>query len=131
MAFEPVEVNAARCRTCPTCCRAAEPVARGPVLREDRGMTWQYLWPFSDYRNAASGTELERAAAFRHNRRLARGLPAYLNRWGVICCVLLTASQISPAALAPLIGIAFTLALCLTLHIAHVYLLFSWHSIRQ
>ena len=84
----------------------------------------QYLWPFGQYRDAAAGSELERAAAFRHNKRLARGLPAYLNRWAMISCVLLAASAVSPAILASVLGIAFTLACCVTVHIAHVYLLF-------
>ena len=84
-----------------------------------------YLWPFGEYRNAAVGSELERAAAFRYNKALAKGLPAYLNRWSAISCLLLTASVVSPAALTPVIGIAFTVAFCMTAHIAHVYLLFS------
>ena len=84
-----------------------------------------YFWPFAHYRDAAVGSQLERAAAYRFNRRLARGLPAYLNRWAAICCLLLTASVLSPHWLAPVTGTAFTLAFCITVHIAHVYLLFS------
>ncbi len=83
-----------------------------------------YFWPFRQYRNAAVGSELERAAAYRYNRRLARSLPAYLNRWAALSCLLLAASVACPAWLAPAMGIGFALAFCMTIHIAHVYLLF-------
>jgi hypothetical protein len=83
-----------------------------------------YLWPFGEYRDARSGSELERAAAFRHNKRLAKRLPIYLSRWSAISAVLLTASMLCPASLAPALGTAFTLAFCMIVHIAHVYLLF-------
>jgi hypothetical protein len=82
-----------------------------------------YLWPFRDYRNACTGSELERAAALRHNKSLAKRLPAYLNRWSAITCVLLIASELSPAAVAPVVGVAFTLAFVMTVHIAHMWLL--------
>lgn len=84
-----------------------------------------YLWPFGQYRDASAGSEMERAAAYRYNRQLSRGLPAYLNRWLAITCLLLTASVVSPLWLAPAVGTAFTLAFCMTAHIAHVYLMFS------
>jgi hypothetical protein len=83
-----------------------------------------YLWPFDKYRDAAVGSELERAAAFRYNKRLARELPAYLNRWAMICCVLLTVAVATRGPVGAVIGTVFTLAFCMTLHIAHVYLLF-------
>jgi hypothetical protein len=82
-----------------------------------------YLWPFRDYRNACIGSELERAAALRHNKSLAKKLPTYLNRWSAISCALLTALELCPAALAPMLGIAFTLAFVMTVHIAHMWLL--------
>lgn len=84
-----------------------------------------YFWPFGHYRDAAAGSQLERAAAYRYNRQLARGLPSYLNRWAAISCLLLTASVVSPHWLSPVVGTAFTLAFCMTVHIAHVWLLFS------
>lgn len=87
-------------------------------------MKLTYLWPFRDYRNAFTGSALERAAAFRHNKILAKQLPAYLNRWSAISCVLLTASELCPAAVAPFAGVAFTIAFVMTVHIAHVWLLF-------
>lgn len=85
-----------------------------------------YLWPFDQYRDAEVGTTLERAAALRHNRRLARGLPTYVNRWSMICCLLLTGTVVSPPALSPLLGIVFTLAFCMTVHLVHVYLRFRY-----
>jgi hypothetical protein len=84
-----------------------------------------YLWPFLEYRDAGRGSELERAAAFRHNKSLSKKLPVYLNRWAAISCTLLTASAVCPAAIAPAIGTVFTLAFVVTVHIAHVWLLFS------
>lgn len=95
-----------------------------PRRRDDRAVNISYLWPFRDYRNASTGSALERAAALRHNKALARKLPAYLNRWSAISCVLLTASELCPAGLAPVAGVAFTLAFVMTVHIAHVWLLF-------
>lgn len=86
----------------------------------------EYLWPFRQYRDAEVGSTLERAAAFRHNRRLARGLPAYVNRWLMICCLLLSGTVAAPAALSPLLGVAFTLAFCMTVHLVHVYLRFRF-----
>ena len=84
----------------------------------------EYLWPFGKYRDAARGSELEQAAAFRHNKRLARELPAYLNRWSMISCLLLTGTVVSPAPLTAVLGIVFTVAFCMTVHLAHVWLLF-------
>jgi preprotein translocase subunit SecY len=85
-----------------------------------------YLWPFEQYRDAEVGTILERAAAFRHNRRLARSLPRYVNRWLMISCLLLTATVIAPPVLSALTGIAFTLAFCMTVHLLHVFLRFRY-----
>jgi hypothetical protein len=45
-----------------------------------------YGWLFRD---ADSGSALERAAALRHNRNSARWLPTYLRRWLVGGCVIL------------------------------------------
>jgi hypothetical protein len=100
-------------------------LARMWLSASTKSMRLSYLWPFGDYRDAGSGSELERAAAFRHNKRLAKGLPIYLIRWAAMSAVLLTASTLFPASLAPALGMAFTLAFCTMVHIAHVYLLFS------
>ncbi len=86
----------------------------------------EYLWPFGKYRDAAAGSELERAAALRYNQRLARELPAYLNRWAMICCALLTLSVVCPPPVSAVVGTAFTLAFCVTVHIAQLYLLFRY-----
>lgn len=87
-----------------------------------------YFWPFRGYRDAAVGSELERAAAYRYNRQLARALPAYLNRWLVLSCALLTASSVGNGWLAPVAGTAFTIAFCMTLHIGHVWLMLNRHG---
>jgi len=83
------------------------------------------FWPLGRYRDAAVGSELERAAAHRHNCQLARGLPACLNRWLALSCALLMACSVSSGWLAPVAGVAFAVAFCITLHIAHVWLLLS------
>lgn len=84
-----------------------------------------YFWPFAGYRNADVGTKLERAAAYRYNRERARGLPAYLNRWLALSCLLLSASSVSSGWLVAVTGTAFTLAFCMTLHIGHVWLMLN------
>ncbi|WP_157615794.1 hypothetical protein [Rhizobacter sp. Root404] len=54
----------------------------GPMpLRESAYRYLFYGWLFRD---ADTGTELERASALRHNRHQARWLPVYLLRWSVI-----------------------------------------------
>lgn len=88
----------------------------------------EYFWPFAAYRNAEVGTKLERAAAYRYNRQLARALPAYLNRWLALSCLLLTASSVSSGWLVPVTGTAFTLAFCVTLHIGQVWLMLNRHE---
>jgi len=87
-----------------------------------------YFWPFAGYRNADVGTKLERAAAYRYNRERARGLPAYLNRWLALSCLLLTASSVSSGWLVAVTGTAFTLAFCMTLHIGQVWLMLNRHG---
>ena len=44
-----------------------------------------YDWLFHD---ASIGSDLERAAALRHNRHSARWLPTYLWRWSVVGCLM-------------------------------------------
>lgn len=88
----------------------------------------EYFWPFGRYRDAAVGSELERAAAYRYNRELARSLPGYLHRWLALSCLLLTASSVSTGWLAPVVGTAFSIAFCLTAHIAQVWLMLNRHG---
>jgi hypothetical protein len=90
---------------------------------DDPAVQISCLWPLHDYRNAGTGSALERAAALRRHKSRARRLPAYLNRWSAICCMLLIVSVLWPAALAPAVGGAFTLAVVMTVHIASVWLL--------
>jgi hypothetical protein len=44
----------------------------------------------------------------------------------MISCLLLTGTIASPPVLSPLLGIVFTLAFCMTVHLVHVYLRFRY-----
>lgn len=55
-----------------------------------------YAWLFRD---ASAGSELERAAALRHNRSLSKWLPTYLRRWLVIGATILGLTWWSERAL--------------------------------
>ena len=44
----------------------------------------------------------------------------------MITCVLLTGTVVSPAPLIPVLGIGFTVAFCMTVHLVHLYLLFRY-----
>lgn len=39
----------------------------------------KFLWPVGVFRDASKGNKLERAAAYRHNRRARGCLPQYMN----------------------------------------------------
>ena len=82
-----------------------------------------WFWPFGQFRDADRGSLLERAAAQRHNRALARELPACINRWAMLSAVLLILSQISQARLAQFFGILFSVSFCGVVHFTHVWLL--------
>jgi hypothetical protein len=71
---------------------------------------------------------LERAAAHRHNRELSLGLPAYINRWGMLAAVLLILTQVAPARVAPFFGVLFTVAFCALVHLVRVWTLFRRSS---
>jgi hypothetical protein len=88
-----------------------------------------YGWLFRD---ANSGSDLERAAALRHNRSLSKWLPTYLRRWFVIGSALLglgawTERELDNPVLAATLAVAFVLVvvfltvtlLCWTLLSAH------------
>jgi di/tricarboxylate transporter len=55
-----------------------------------------YGWLFRD---ASAGSELERAAALRHNRSLSKWLPTYLRRWLVVGAMILGLAAWSERAL--------------------------------
>ena len=55
-----------------------------------------YAWMFRD---ASAGSELERAAALRHNRSLSKWLPTYLRRWLVIGALIFGLARWSERAL--------------------------------
>jgi len=50
---------------------------------------YRYLFYGWLFRDADSGSTLERSAALRHNRRQARWLPTYMGRWAVLGAVLI------------------------------------------
>ncbi|NML17458.1 hypothetical protein [Azohydromonas caseinilytica] len=52
-----------------------------------RTLLYRYFFFGWLFRDASTGTALERAAAWRHNRSQARWLPTYMRRW--MCCGLL------------------------------------------
>jgi hypothetical protein len=52
-----------------------------------RTLLYRYFFFGWLFRDASTGTALERAAAWRHNRNQARWLPTYMRRW--LCCGLL------------------------------------------
>jgi len=54
---------------------------RSASLSASVGRYFFYGWLFRD---ANAGSELERAAALRHNRSLSKWLPTYLRRWLVV-----------------------------------------------
>jgi hypothetical protein len=59
---------------------ATRPAAPTPSLRTSLYRYWFYGWLFRD---ADSGSPMERAIALRHNRQQARWLPTYMRRWAV------------------------------------------------
>jgi hypothetical protein len=83
-----------------------------------------HLWPLGEYRDVDCGNLLQRSAAFRHNRELARRLPAYINRWALISGVLLILTQVVPGRIGSFFGVMFAVAFCGALHLGHLWLLF-------
>ena len=84
-----------------------------------------YLWPLGSYRDADHGSMMERAAAFRHNEKLARSLPLYINRWAVSASVELILTQLLPAALVPAVAILFTGSICALTLFTAIWMLFK------
>ena len=87
-----------------------------------------YGWLFQD---AHLGTDLERAAALRHNRTSARWLPTYLMRWTVVGAAIagfeLSAERAFDSAL-----ISAALAVALVLVIVHLLVtLLCWVGLRR
>ncbi len=81
------------------------------------------FWPFEQFRDADRGTPLERAAAQRHNRELARSLPGCINRWAMLSAVLLILCQVCQARLAQFFGVLFSVSFCGVVHFTHVWAL--------
>ena len=75
------------------------------------GRYFFYGWLFRD---ASIGSDLERAAALRHNRSLSKWLPTYLRRWlvvGSVTLILATWSErnLDNALLSAALAVAFVL----------------------
>jgi len=68
---------------------------------------------------------MERAAAVRENKTLARSLPTYINRWATCTFLELILTETTPAFIAPLFGLFFSVSFCLLMHLIHAWLLFK------
>jgi hypothetical protein len=85
----------------------------GPSLQTAIYRYFFYGWLFRD---ASSGSALERAAALRHNRNRARWLPTYLRRWAVCAASLVAFETWAEQALDnALVSAALAVALILVL----------------
>ena len=84
-----------------------------------------YLWPFTAYRDAGCGSNLERAAALRHNRQLSKSLPTYINRWAMSASVELILLEVMPAALVPAIATLFTVSVCALMLFVTIWMMFK------
>lgn len=88
-----------------------------------------FFWPFGAYRDAAHGSLMERAAAWRYNRQLSMELPRYINRWAVCSAVLLILMDTVPPAVVPVVAVMLTLSVCALLHLLRVWLSFRRRSL--
>jgi len=48
----------------------------------------KFLWPIGVFRDASKGSQLERAAAYRHNRKARGCLPQYMNNCLLVAIIL-------------------------------------------
>ena len=48
----------------------------------------KFLYPIGIFRDASKGSQLERAAAYRHNRNARRCLPQYMSNWLFVAILL-------------------------------------------
>lgn len=51
-----------------------------PVWR----LLYRYLWPFQYFRDVTSGSKVERAQNYRHNRAMRTYLPGFALKWAVL-----------------------------------------------
>ncbi|MFC4161640.1 hypothetical protein [Chitinimonas lacunae] len=75
-------------------------------------LLYLYLWPFWMFQDVNSGTQLERAAAYRHNREKRVYLPGYICKWSILfglATQLIAASEALAEAglLSPFLSVAF------------------------
>jgi hypothetical protein len=83
-----------------------------------------YFWPFITYRDVERGSLMERAAAWRHNRRLSVTLPLYINRWAVCAALALVLINTVPTVLVPVVAVLLTITVCGLLHLVRLWLMF-------
>ena len=57
-------------------------------------LLYLYLWPMWMFRDVSSGSALERAAAYRHNRSFRKYLPGYAGKWLAIAATTLAAIRL-------------------------------------
>jgi|HigsolmetaAR205D_1030408.scaffolds.fasta_scaffold02151_4 hypothetical protein len=101
----------------------------------------RHLWPFGLFKDASRGTRLERAAAYRHNRRMRTQLPVYLKKWLLSCSIalLFTARFGELAAgvdstvnafllIAASFGVVFTLGVCVMFVLTYAYLYLTYND---
>jgi hypothetical protein len=84
-----------------------------------------FLWPFGAYRDVNRGSLLERAAATRYNKTLAKSLPTYINRWAMGASVELILTEVAPAFMVPVFAFLFSISICLLVHLIQVWMLFK------
>ncbi|HEX2541350.1 MAG TPA: hypothetical protein VHM00_09745 [Caldimonas sp.] len=92
-----------------------------------------YRYVFYDwlFRDARSGSALERAAALRHNRSSARWLPTYLRRWSIAAALLVAAEAWAEHSLSS-IGLAAVLAVALVLVVVFIVVTtVCWAGLRS
>lgn len=100
-----------------------------------------YLWPFASFRDASRGTPLERAAAYRHNRRLREQLPGCLGAWLLACAAALALTRsldpLSSGAgpqeqlcvvIAACLGSFFAVGACMIAVLAYAWLYLGRHE---
>lgn len=90
--------------------RSAEGMHDGTVSLRDG--VYRYFFFGWLFRDADSGSDIERAIALRHNRDQAKWLPVYMRRWAVSGSVILALETLSELAVSkPVLSAALAVAL--------------------
>ena len=112
---------------------SALPTPTSPGSSAEAESSWSRIYRYFFYawlfRDADSGSALERSAALRHNCQQAKWLPTYLLRWAVTGSLLgalerlserLTGNSVLSAALA--VSMIFALVFCLVTSVCWAFL---------